>query len=119
MKPVILGVLLVVAVIAGGVVWGPRLFNRLPGENQRVKHRLYFRCEACGHAFGLSPVDLGAMWKDVTPTPATQGKATCPKCRKPFLAFRTNEADYRKGDLPPAAITKPVEVDRQAQPPPR
>ncbi len=119
MKPMILGGLLVAALVAGSVVWGPRLFNRLPGENQRLKQRVYFRCEACGHVFGLTPSDLGAMWKDVTPTPATLGKATCAKCRKPFVAFRTDEADYRKGDLNPAHITKPVASDRNAPPPAR
>lgn len=119
MNRIIFGVMVAVVFIAGVVVWIPRFTGRLPAENLRLKHALYFRCEGCGHAFGLTPSELGAMWKDVTPTPATQGKATCPKCRKPFNAFSTDEADYRKGDLNPASITKPVEVDRQAQPPSR
>ena len=108
-----------VVLVAGAVVWGVRLFGGLPTENQRLKHQVFFRCESCGHAFGLTPLELGAMWRDVTPTPETLGKATCPKCRKPFTAFKTDESDYRKGDLNPANITKPADADRRALPPAR
>lgn len=103
--------------IVGAVVWLPRICRSLPEENQRLKQRVFFRCENCGHAFGLTPPELGAMWLDVTPTAATQGKATCPKCRKPFCAFSTDETDYRKGDLNPANISKPAAIDRGTPPP--
>ena len=116
MKQASLWLIFVVVLIAGAVVWGPRIFNRLPSANERLKHEVFFRCENCGHAFGMTPPQLGAMWRNVTPTPATQDKATCPKCRKPFCAFRTDEADFRKGDLNPASITKPAAPDRGAPP---
>ncbi len=116
MKRTGLWLLFALALLAGAAVWGPRLFNELPAENQRLRHAACFRCEKCGHAFALTPPELGALWRDVTPTPATQGKATCPKCREPFGAFRSDEADFRKGDLHPARITKPALPERSVSP---
>jgi hypothetical protein len=116
MKRNILWLIFAVVLVVGAGVWMPRLFRGLPTENQRLKQQVFFRCESCGHAFGLTPPELGAMWKDVTPTPNTQGKATCSKCRKPFCAFRIDEADFRKVDMSPVTITKPTASDRFVPP---
>jgi hypothetical protein len=116
MKRASLWLIFVAVLVVGAVVWVPRLSSELPTTNQRLHHEVFFRCENCGHAFGLTPPELGLMWRDVTPTPATQGKATCPKCRKPFCAFGIDEVDFRKGDLNPASITKPTAPERGAPP---
>ena len=116
MKRASLWLIFVAVLGVGGVVWMPRLNSELPTANQRLTREVFFRCASCGHAFGLTPPELGLMWRDVTPTPATAGKATCPKCRKPFGACSTDEADYRKGDLKPAALARPASPDRSAPP---
>lgn len=116
MKQASLWLIFAVVLLVGGVVWGPRLVSRLPAANERLKHAVFFRCEHCGHPFRLTPPELGLMWKDVAPTPATLGKATCPKCRQPFCAFSTDESDFRKGDLNPASITRPAAPERGAPP---
>ncbi len=117
MKRASLWLLFAVALGAGAVVWLPRFSGTsLPTANERLKRAVYFRCEKCGHAFGLTPPEFGEMWKDVTPTPATQGKATCPKCRQPFGAFSTDEADFRKGDMNPASIVKRATPERGLPP---